>query len=66
MEGLIHHFKLYTEGYNVPAGATYTAVEAPKVRQCKGNGAGIRGDCSRGTRSLEPECEEIIAGGQND
>jgi len=30
MESLIHHFKLYTEGYNVPAGSTYTAVEAPK------------------------------------
>ncbi|HYF06180.1 MAG TPA: NADH-quinone oxidoreductase subunit D [Acetobacteraceae bacterium] len=30
MEALIHHFKLYTEGYHVPAGATYTATEAPK------------------------------------
>ncbi|MEE9589351.1 MAG: NADH-quinone oxidoreductase subunit D [Hyphomicrobiaceae bacterium] len=30
MEGLIHHFKLYTEGYKVPAGQVYTAVEAPK------------------------------------
>ena len=30
MEPLIHHFKLYTEGYNVPAGDTYTATEAPK------------------------------------
>ncbi|MDZ5761871.1 NADH-quinone oxidoreductase subunit D [Candidatus Cyrtobacter comes] len=30
MEELIHHFKLYTEGYNVPEGDTYTAVEAPK------------------------------------
>jgi NADH:ubiquinone oxidoreductase subunit D len=30
MESLIHHFKLYTEGYHVPEGATYTAVEAPK------------------------------------
>ena len=30
MEALIHHFKLYTEGYHVPAGETYTAVETPK------------------------------------
>ncbi|WP_032139650.1 NADH dehydrogenase (quinone) subunit D [Rickettsia tamurae] len=30
MEAMIHHFKLYTEGYDVPAGETYKAVEAPK------------------------------------
>ena len=30
MEAMIHHFKLYTEGYHVPAGETYCAVEAPK------------------------------------
>jgi len=30
MEALIHHFKLFTEGYHVPVGQTYTAVEAPK------------------------------------
>src|SRR5690606_7233711 len=30
VEPLIHHFKLYTEGYKVPAGEIYAAVEAPK------------------------------------
>ena len=30
MEALIHHFKLFTEGYRVPAGQVYSAVEAPK------------------------------------
>ena len=30
MESLINHFKLYTEGYKVPAGETYACVEAPK------------------------------------
>lgn len=30
MESLIHHFKLYTEGFHVPAGEIYVAVEAPK------------------------------------
>jgi NADH-quinone oxidoreductase subunit D len=30
MEALIHHFKLYTEGFHVPEGEIYTPVEAPK------------------------------------
>jgi NADH-quinone oxidoreductase subunit D len=30
MEALIHHFKLFTEGFHVPAGEVYAAVEAPK------------------------------------
>ena len=30
MEALIHHFKLFTEGFRVPAGDVYAAVEAPK------------------------------------
>lgn len=30
MEALIHHFKLFTEGYSLPAGEVYAAVEAPK------------------------------------
>jgi NADH:ubiquinone oxidoreductase subunit D len=30
MEALIHHFKLHTEGFQVPSGSTYTSTEAPK------------------------------------
>jgi NADH-quinone oxidoreductase subunit D len=30
MEALIHHFKLYTEGFRVPKGSIYSCVEAPK------------------------------------
>jgi NADH-quinone oxidoreductase subunit D len=30
MEALIHHFKLFTEGFKVPAGEVYTAVESPR------------------------------------
>ena len=30
MEALIHHFKIFTEGFKVPAGETYTAVESPR------------------------------------
>jgi NADH-quinone oxidoreductase subunit D len=30
MEALIHHFKLFTEGFHVPPGTTYTATESPK------------------------------------
>jgi NADH-quinone oxidoreductase subunit D len=30
MESLIHHFKLYTEGFKLPEGEVYAAVEAPK------------------------------------
>jgi NADH-quinone oxidoreductase subunit D len=30
MEALIHHFKIFTEGYMVPAGEVYQAVESPR------------------------------------
>ena len=30
MEALIHHFKLYTEGFHVPEGEVYAAVESPR------------------------------------
>lgn len=30
MESLIHHFKLYTEGFSTPEGEVYASVEAPK------------------------------------
>jgi NADH-quinone oxidoreductase subunit D len=30
MEALIHHFKLVTEGYRVPVGQVYTAIESPR------------------------------------
>src|SRR5207248_4885513 len=30
MEALIHHFKIFTEGFKVPAGETYVAIESPR------------------------------------
>jgi NADH-quinone oxidoreductase subunit D len=32
MEALIHHFKIFTEGFKVPEGETYVAVESPRGR----------------------------------
>ena len=40
MESLIHHFKLYTEGFHVPAGEVYAAVEAPQGRVRRLHGVG--------------------------
>lgn len=37
MEAVIHHFKLFSQGYQVPPGATYTAIEAPKGRSSDEN-----------------------------
>ena len=34
MEALIHHFKIFTEGFKVPEGEAYVAVESPGVAQC--------------------------------
>ena len=42
MEAIIHHFKLFTEGYRVPEGITYNSVEAPK----RGFGVGLVADGS--------------------
>jgi NADH-quinone oxidoreductase subunit D len=53
MEALIHHFKLYTEGFHVPAGEVYVATESPK-----GSGASIwsptEATCPIGSRRARP------------
>jgi NADH-quinone oxidoreductase subunit D len=33
MEALIHHFKLWTEGFSAPKGSVYTAIESPRGEQ---------------------------------
>src|SRR5260370_3043947 len=47
MEAVIHHFKLFTEGYSVPPGDVYVAVES-------GRGANVSSVVSDGTRKRRP------------
>ena len=68
MEALIHHFKLYTEGYKVPEGEVYAAVEAPKGEfgvylvsdgtnkpyRCQHPRAGLRASASHGPHLPRP------------
>src|SRR3546814_15328946 len=42
MEALIHHFKLFTEGYCVPEGEVYAAVEAPRSEEGREGKEGVR------------------------
>ena len=49
MESLIHHFKLVTEGYRVPAGEVYVAVEGPRGElgcNLVSDGGRVRGACT--------------------
>src|SRR3954470_25064360 len=63
MEALIHHFKLFTEGFKVPAGETYTVVESPRGEigcYMVSDGSGkpvrmhIRGPSFYNLQSIEP------------
>jgi NADH-quinone oxidoreductase subunit D len=63
MEALIHHFKLFTEGFKVPAGETYVAIESPRGEigcYMVSDGSGkpvrmhIRGPSFYNLQSIEP------------
>jgi NADH-quinone oxidoreductase subunit D len=63
MEALIHHFKLFTEGFKVPAGETYVAIESPRGEigcYLVSDGSGkpvrmhIRGPSFYNLQSIEP------------
>ena len=63
MEALIHHFKLFTEGFKVPAGETYVAIESPRGEigcYIVSDGSGkpvrmhIRGPSFYNLQSIEP------------
>ncbi|MEJ7705330.1 MAG: hypothetical protein WKF47_17560 [Geodermatophilaceae bacterium] len=54
MEALIHHFKLVTEGFRVPAGQVYTVVESPVGNwACTWSAAAapVRTECTSGTQA---------------
>ena len=53
MEALIHHFKLFTEGFQVPPGSTYTAIEAPKVNNQFANTNESNQDCVHTCHTLK-------------
>ena len=58
MEALIHHFKLFTEGFTVPAGEVYVAVESPAARSAATSSATAgrsRTGCTGGHRA-SPTC----------
>ncbi len=73
MEALIHHFKLFTEGFQVPAGETYVAVESPRGEvgcYLVSDGTGkpvrmhIRGPSFYNLQSMEPMVEgRMVADG---
>ena len=67
MEALIHHFKLFTEGFRVPAGETYVAIESPRGEigcYLVADGTGkpsrlhIRGPSFYNLQSMDPMIED--------
>ena len=67
MEALIHHFKLYTEGFHVPEGEIYAAVEAPKGEfgvylVSDGTNGPTRSSCARPAIRTSPRWTTSAAG----